>query len=107
MFNIGLRIAGVSRHRSSGYASYKTITIDPTKVPSDQTDFPVLISGTYSYLKTVGNGGSVQNINGYDIILSSTATLDGSGILPFEVESYDATTGVINFGSRFLPFLLR
>lgn len=98
MLNIGLRVAGTSRHRgSSSYISFKTVTIDHTKVPSTQTNFPVLISGTYAYLKTVGNGGSVQNSNGYDIILSSTSTLDGSGILPFEVESYDATTGAINF----------
>lgn len=96
--NIALRVSGITRHRSAAptFSFYKTITIDHTKVPSTQTDFPVLISGTYSYLKTVGNGGSVQNANGYDIILSSTNSMDGSGVLPFEVESYDATTGAIN-----------
>lgn len=78
------------------YSYYKTITIDHTKVPADQTNFPVLVSGVYSYLATVANSGNVVNANGYDIILSSTSTLDGSGKLDFEVESYDPVTGTVN-----------
>ena len=39
----------------------RMIVIDHTKVPNtDQGDFPVLISGTYSYLATAGNGGKVM-----------------------------------------------
>ncbi len=97
MFNVGLRIAGISRHAASGYLNFKTITVDHTQVSSTQTDFPVLISGTFSYLKTVANGGLVQNASGFDIILSSTTAMDGSAILPFQIESYDPTTGAINF----------
>src|SRR5712692_7482054 len=70
------------------YSYERTITIDHTKVPnSDQTDFPVLVSGTYSYLATVGNGGKVQNANGYDIIVASEPS--GNVRLDHEIESYD------------------
>src|SRR5258708_1915975 len=74
------------------YSYERTITIDHTKVPtSDQTDFPVLVSGTYSYLGTVANGGKVQNANGYDIIF--TIGPDGANKLDHEIESYDPATG--------------
>lgn len=79
-----------------GYSYYRTITIDHTKVPNtDQTDFPVLVSGTYTYLKTVGNGGKVTDANGYDIVFSSDSA--GVSLLNFEIETYSATTGVVNF----------
>src|SRR6202043_2418231 len=56
---------------SNGYVRRRTITIDHTKVPNtDQTNFPVLISGTYSYLATTGNGGYVTNSNGYDVVFA-------------------------------------
>src|SRR5262249_37663693 len=61
----------------------------------DQSNFPVLISGTYSYLATTGNGGNVTNANGYDIIFTSDA--NGSNPLAFERESYNASTGAVNF----------
>jgi len=81
------------------YSYERTITIDHTKVPnSDQIDFPVLVSGTYSYLATVGNGGKVQNANGYDIIFAREQS--GTVKLDHEIESYDPTTGTINFWVR-------
>jgi len=78
-----------------GAPYYRAITIDHTKVPNtDQTSFPVLFSGTYSpYLKTVANGGKVQNASGYDITFTSDAA--GTHLLPFERENYNATTGEI------------
>jgi RHS repeat-associated protein len=79
---------------SNGYSYRSTITIDHTKVPNtDQSDFPVLISGTYSYLATTGNGGDVTNSSGYDIIFTSDAA--GADVLPFEQESYNASTGQV------------
>jgi hypothetical protein len=72
---------------------YRSITIDHTLVPSTQTDFPVLISGTYSYLKTTANGGSVRNLNGYDIGFYSNSSLTSK--LDWEREAYDPTTGEI------------
>lgn|SRR3990167_9775443 len=82
------------------FAYKATITIDHTKVPNtNQTDFPVLVSGTYDGtgtepdLKSAGNGGNVQNANGYDIYFYSDSALTTR--IPAERESYDATTGVI------------
>jgi len=75
-------------------AYWRRITIDHTKVPNtDLNNFPVLISGTYSYLATTGNGGNVTSSNGYDIIFTSDAA--GTSTLPFEQESYNATTGAV------------
>lgn len=42
-------------------------TIDHTKVPSNQTAFPVLVAGRYTFLKSVANGGLVTNASGFDI----------------------------------------
>lgn len=80
------------------FAYYRTVTIDKDLVSGDQTDFPVLISGTYAYLKTVGNGGDVQNANGYDIVFYTDAT--AATKLDHEIESYDATTGAVVFWVR-------
>jgi uncharacterized repeat protein (TIGR01451 family) len=81
---------------SNGYAYRRAITIDHTKVPNtDQLNFPVLISGTYSYLATAANGGCVTNSNGYDIVFTSDAA--GSSPLPYEREIYTASTGTVAF----------
>jgi YD repeat-containing protein len=83
----------------SGYSYRRAVVIDHTKVPNtDQSNFPVLISGAYSYLATVANGGRVQNANGYDIILTSDVA--GSTKLDHEIESYNAATGAIAFWVR-------
>jgi len=78
------------------YAHYRLITIDHTKVgASDSTNFPVLVSGTYTYLKTVGNGGEVQNANGYDIgFFTDTGC---STKLAWETETWGASTGTVNY----------
>src|SRR6202023_984049 len=76
---------------SQVYSNRRAITLDHTKVPNtDQSNFPVLISGTYSYLATVANGGKAQNVNGYDIIFTDDAP--GSTRLDHEIESYDPVT---------------
>jgi len=80
----------------SGHSYYRAITIDHTKVPNtDQTNFPVLVSGTYTYLKTVANGGSVQNSSGYDIGFYSDSDLTTA--LNWEIEKYSPTTGAVAF----------
>src|SRR5262249_49667263 len=82
--------------QGNGYTYRRTITIDHTKVPNtDQSNFPVLISGTYSFLKTVGNGGNVQNANGYDVIFTLDSTCGTK--LNHEVETYNASTGAVNY----------
>jgi hypothetical protein len=85
------------------YAHVRPITIDHTKVPNtDQTNFPILISGVYPFLATTANGGQVQNASGYDIIF--TVDYAGTTKLDHEIESYDPATGTINMWVR-LPAL--
>ncbi len=80
----------------NGYAYQRTLTIDHSKVPNtDQSNFPVLISGTYSYLATTAHGGNVQNANGYDVIFTSDSGCASK--LNHEVESYNATSGAVNY----------
>jgi hypothetical protein len=57
-----------------------------------------VISGTYSYLATVANGGLVQNPNGYDIIFTSDCA--GTQKLDHEIESYRPATGTVAFWVR-------
>lgn len=91
-----VNIAAAASITSSGTAHYRTITVDHTKVPNtDQANFPVLVTGTYTYLKTIGNGGKVQNASGFDIYFSSDA--GGTSILPFERVVWGATTGTCEF----------
>lgn len=74
------------------YAYYKPITIDHTKVPSTQTDFPVLISLTHSDFKGINSGGHVYSATGLDIAFYS----DTNGtVLQWEIERYTATTGEV------------
>jgi hypothetical protein len=73
---------------------YRSITVDHTKVPNtNQTNFPVLFAGTYTYLKSVGNGGKVQNASGFDIEFCA----DNACVtkLNWEIESWNAATGAI------------
>ena len=80
----------------NGYTYSRSIAIDHTKVPNnDQANFPVLISGTYSYLATVANGGRVQNASGYDVIFASDSGCTTK--LNHEVETYNAGTGAVNY----------
>src|SRR3989338_568005 len=81
----------------NGFLYSRSITIDRTKVPNtDQTDFPVLVSGTYSYLATVANGGKVQNASGYDVGFYTNSKCS-TGKMSWETELYTATTGVVNY----------
>jgi hypothetical protein len=76
------------------FGFYRTVTVDHTKVPSTQTNFPILISVTNASLKTVGNGGNVQNSNGYDIRPYTDSALT-TAITGYELERYNATTGEV------------
>jgi len=80
----------------NGFGYQRAITVNAGKVPSTQTNFPMLVLNPTGSLKTVGNGGHMQNANGYDMIV-----VDGAGsALPFELvghgtanSTYSATTG--------------
>ena len=83
---------------SAGYRYRRAITIDHTQVAyMDLTDFPVLISGSYSDLATVANGGKVFSGNGYDIVFTDAS---GTQVLTWETESYNPATGDVNFWVR-------
>lgn len=76
-----------------GYGYYRTLTIDYTKVSTATlTSFPMLFSGTYSYLATVANGGNVTSSSGYDIRFED---MNGTK-LDHELDSYTASTGAIS-----------
>lgn len=78
------------------FSYYRTVTIDHTKVPNtNQIDFPMAVAGTYSYLKTVANGGLVTNASGFDIGFYSDSALTTK--LKWETESYNATTGAVAY----------
>jgi YD repeat-containing protein len=83
----------------SNFSFFSQILIDHRRVPNtDQTDFPVLISGVFPFLANSANGGQVQNSSGYDIVFTSDAA--GQVQLDHEVDSYDPNTGTVNLWVR-------
>ncbi len=81
---------------TNGYSYKRAITISHARVSnSDQSNFPALVSDTYSYLANVSNGGKVQSASGYDIVFSSD--IGGNALLPFERERYVSTTGEVAY----------
>lgn len=80
----------------NGFTACKVISFDHTKVgSSDSTNFPALVSGTYTYLRTIGNGGLVQNGSGFDVVFTSDAGCTTK--LNWEVELWTAATGVVDY----------
>lgn len=79
----------------SGYGFYGALTVDHTKVPSTQTNIPILVSGTYTGLKTTGNGGHITDAQGDDavFVLPSAPTT----LLKWEIESWNGSTGAITY----------
>lgn len=69
---------------------------------TDLTNFPVLMSFTLPALRSTGNGGLVENVNGYDMIFTAA---NGSTILSHQLETYNPSTGQIEVWVRF-PTLL-
>lgn len=76
------------------YTYYRSITIDHTKCgATDSSNFPVLFDTTDATLKTVGNGGHIQNSNGYDFAFFSDSALTSA--LNFDLKAYNASTGQV------------
>ena len=83
----------------SSFTYYRPIVISHLNVAnSDQTDFPVLVSGTFPYLATIANSGQVRNSHGYDIIFTSDAA--GQNQLDHEIDTYNPTSGAASFWVR-------
>jgi hypothetical protein len=80
---------------ATGYSYRKAITIGGQiggSCGANLANFPVLINITGdTNLKTVANGGHVQNANGYDIIFRD----ENGNQLDHEVESYDGAAGTL------------
>jgi len=77
----------------TGYNFGKQVLVDGTKVSgaTDLIDFTMLVSFTDSDLRTVANGGHVENNNGYDIIF--TLAECGVTVLKHQIEKYNPVTG--------------
>ncbi len=84
----------------SGYNFRLKVQINASQVSGTGTltNFPVLVSATRNELRSTGNGGNVENINGYDIIFTGA---NGTTILSHQLETYDPVTGEIEFWVRF------
>ena len=80
----------------AAFSQYRSITVQSAQVPSTQTNFPMLVSATYTYLKTIANGGKVVNTNGYDVGFYSNSNCS-TGKLNWETEKYVATTGEVDY----------
>jgi len=70
-----------------GWNYRKNITIDKSKVPSDQTNFPVLIS-----LGSDADLAARARSDGYDILFTAS---DGTTKLKHEIESYTSGSGAL------------
>jgi hypothetical protein len=75
-----------------GYAFAKEVTVQAAQVAGTGplTDFPMLYSVVDPDLRSVANGGRVQNGAGYDIVFTAADCTDR---LDHEIEAYDPTTG--------------
>ncbi|MGD0629422.1 MAG: choice-of-anchor D domain-containing protein [Terracidiphilus sp.] len=89
----------------NGYNYQATFTVAAGQVPSAQTNFPALISGTFADLATVANGGRISNTCTQAVGNNSTAvpcdlifTSDAAGtqLLSWEFESWTPATGAVN-----------
>lgn len=75
------------------YAYYRSETVQTSQITGTLTNFPALFSRTHNDFRTVGNGGHVQNANGYDLNLFSDAGL--TTMLKMETQLYVASTGQV------------
>lgn len=87
--------------KPSNTVSYycRAITVSSTKFSSTVSDYPLVVSGTYSYLADTGNGGRVQNASGYDIQFFPSSDCSGTK-LDFERVRWVNTSGLVQFVVR-------
>jgi hypothetical protein len=75
-----------------GYSGRKKISIHPEKLPAGKTlsNFPVLVSLRLDELRSITSGGMVSGRDGEDIVFTS---IDGTSILPFQIERFEPASG--------------
>jgi hypothetical protein len=83
------------------FASYRAITIPAANIPSSQTDFPFLFTGTYAFLIDAAHGGTVRSAAGNDIVFATDTA--GTMVLDFERVFYRASDGRCQFRIRTQP----
>lgn len=74
-------------------ARTRSFAIPTALVPSDQSNFPVLVKLSGGEFKSVANGGLVANASGFDILFWTDAGLS-SAAAAWEIDYYDAVNGV-------------
>ena len=87
------------------YSYTRTVSVDHTKCGSASalSDFPVLVSISHTTFETVANGGHISNTvtqsggNAVTMPADMIFTSDAGGTtkIPWEVESYDASRGIL------------
>jgi hypothetical protein len=101
----GTGTAGGPTTWPNGYNYQATFTVAAGKVPSAQTNFPALISGTYADFATTANGGRVantctqtvgNNVTSVPCDLIFTSDAAGTQLLSWEFESWTPATGAVN-----------
>lgn len=77
----------------AGYGFGKQILIQSAQVSGATAllNFPILVSFIDPDLRTVANGGNVENANGFDILFADE--IDCSTQLDHQIEKYNPTTG--------------
>jgi Concanavalin A-like lectin/glucanases superfamily/Domain of unknown function (DUF2341) len=94
VFLLGISLPLSRAHAS--FSNFASITVNTSKIPSDQTNFPVEFAGTYPALETTGNGGSVTSSNGYDIGFYTNNNCS-TGKLNWETEKWNGATGNVAY----------
>jgi len=80
-----------------GFSWSTHLTYDHTKVGAgaeNESNFPALVFGSDTSLKTAANGGKVNSPAGADILAFSDAAC--SSQIPSELEFYDGTNGIVD-----------
>lgn len=95
--------AGSTRHieplLGTAFAFSRSITIDHRRVgASDLTNFAVLVAGVYPWLRTVANGGGVQDATGQDVAFFSDPQCTQR--LDHEIERWNGTMGDVAYWVR-------
>ncbi len=79
------------------YAYKRSETVQSGQITGTLTDYAALFSRTHADFKSVGNGGHVQNANGYDLNLFADSGGSPGTMLDMETEGggYNAATGLV------------
>jgi len=73
----------------SAGGAFASVVIQAAEVAGSQTNFPMVVSGTYTQLKGTAYGGTVTSRN--NITFSTDA--GGTSLVPWEIVKWDSTSG--------------